>query len=85
MNNFTDSKTINEAYNRLKEKLGNKKTQKYFEQVDRLFDPNMNEIIEYRNNGIVVRQSNKYMFHALADMDLKNWRIAFVVDITDQF
>jgi len=43
-------------------------------------------IIEYRNNGFVtLTNDNKYIFHALSDIEFKTWRIAFKKDITEQF
>lgn len=85
ISNFTPKEVINEGYNTLKQKLGEKKTQKYFQQVDKLINPNENNIVEYRENGVVTKEGDKYTFHALADLDMKNWRVGFTSDISDQF
>lgn len=82
---FTPTKVINEQHRKLKAKLGTRKFNKYREQVDRLINPNKNEIIEYRPSGVVVRKGNNYIFKALADMELKTWRIAFERNVNDQF
>lgn len=83
--NFTQPETINRDYAKIKADIGEKKAQKYFEQVDKLINPNEHEIVQYRKNGIVTKEGDKYTFHALGDMDMKNWRVAFKNDITDQF
>jgi hypothetical protein len=82
---FTKTDTINKAYRELKEKIGEKKAQKYFEQVDRLMPPLRNEIVDYRENGIVVKQGGKYIFHALIDTSTKKWGLGFTSDVSDQF
>ncbi len=82
---FTEAAVVNRDYKTLKEKLGEKKTKKYFENADRLINPNKNNIIEYRPNGIVTKEGDKYTFHALADTEFKKWRIASTTDVTDQF
>ncbi len=83
--NFTQKQVINNGYTLIKSKLGDKKAKKYFEQADILINPNENEIVEYRENGIVTKEGDKYTFHALADMGLKTWRVAFKNDVTEQF
>ena len=83
--NFTTKDVINRDYAVLKDKLGEKKAQKYFQQADRLIDPNNNTIVEYRENGIVTKEGDKYVFNALAGTDTKEWRIGFKTDVTDQF
>lgn len=82
---ITDASVINRDYQALKEKIGEKKAKKYFEQVDRLINPNKNQVVEYRSNGVVTKQGDKFIFHALADMDMSTWRIAFTNDVTEQF
>jgi len=81
---MTTSDVINRDYKNLKDKLGEKKAQKYFEQVDKLINPNENNIVEYRENGVVTKEGDKRIFHALSDTDLKNWRIGFDRDITNE-
>jgi hypothetical protein len=75
----------NEGYNALKEKVGEKAARKYFEQVDRLFPPYTSNVVEYRENGVVTKDGDKYTFHALADKETKQWRVGFKSDVTDQF
>jgi hypothetical protein len=82
---LTDAKVINEGYRNLKAKIGEKKTQKYFVQVDKLINPNTNAVVEYRENGVVTKDGKIYTFHALAGQDTKQWRIAFTTDVSDQF
>lgn len=82
---FTEANVINDGYKNIKDKIGEKKAQKYFNQVDKLINPNENQIIEYRGNGVVTKEGDKYIFNALSDMDMKNWRVSFKNDITDQF
>jgi hypothetical protein len=82
MKNCTMASTMNRDYPIIKIKLGDRKAKKYFDQVHKLIDPNQNEIVDYRQNGVVVNRDGVYTFHALADMDFKNWRIAFKTDIT---
>lgn len=89
MKNFTPVISEVKGRKELKERLGVKKALNYFKQVDRLINPNENEIIEYRTNGVVVKEGDKYIFKALIDMDYKVWKIAEfngrVTDVTDQF
>lgn len=86
VSNFTPAEVINKGYNSIKEKVGEKKAQKYFEQVDKLIDPNKNQVVEYRQNGVVTKEGDKYTLHPLADMELKNWRLSErPIDVTDQF
>jgi hypothetical protein len=83
---YTESSTINEGFARLLKLWPEKKVRRYFTQVDKMFNPNQVTVIEYRHNGVVmIDANNRYIFHALAGMDLKVWRVAFVRDITDQF
>jgi predicted RNA methylase len=63
---ITKPETINRDYKIIKEKLGEKKAQNYFSQVYKLVNPNQNEIAEYRTNGIVVKEGDKYLFKAIA-------------------
>lgn len=82
---ITSADVINRDYKIIKEKIGEKKAQTYFKKVDALLNPNENNIVEYRTNGVVTKDGDAYTFHALADMDAKKWRIAFTQDVTDQF
>lgn len=81
----TKTEVINRDYGVLKKKLGEKKARKYFEQADRLVNPNQNNIVEYRENGIVIKQGDQYLFKGFADQNLKDWRLVYEVDVTDQF
>jgi len=82
---FTPAKVISKFHKAFNEKIGGKKADKYFNQAHRLINPNENEVVEYREDGIVTKEGDKYTFHALADLDQKEWRIAFKNDVTDQF
>jgi hypothetical protein len=85
----TSAKVINDGYTKLKEKIGEKKARKYFDQVNKLIDPNKNEVAEYRENGVVVKDGDKYIFKPLLDTNLKEWRLGKfndkTSDVTDQF
>lgn len=75
---MTEAKVINDGYCDLKNRFGQRFVRKYFQQVDKLLNPNENNITEYRMNGIVTDDN---LFHALADMDMKKWRIAFTFSL----
>lgn len=77
----------NEGYRAIKAKEGERFARKYFEQVDKLFNPRDENIIEYRRNGVVIKEGDKYTFHAISDTDLKTWRRVkdWTVDVTDEF
>jgi hypothetical protein len=83
--NFTSAQTVNRDFKILTQKIGNKKAVKYFEQVDKLFNPNSTKVVEYRTNGVVTEENGKYIFHALSGMDTKTWRVGFKSDVSDQF
>jgi len=85
---FTPSDQLAKAKEKIKTKLKGKKLEKYFREVDRLFNPNKTNIVEYRTNGVVTRaEDGKYLFHALADTDLSKWRVAEwkPMDVSDQY
>lgn len=83
---ITPVAVIDQGYLALKAKCGEKWTGKYFEQVDRLIDPNENEVVEYRHAGVVTKEGDRYIFNPLMDMDLKVWRLSSAkTDVTDQF
>jgi hypothetical protein len=82
---FTKAEVLNREWDKMKEKLGEKKARKYFDQVEALIPQLKNEIIECRTNGVVVKEGGKYMLYVLGDMELKKWRIAHKLDVTDQF
>lgn len=70
----------------IRKKLGGKKGEKYLNQVDDLLNPYKNHIIEYRPNGVVVKEGDAYKFKWIGDMDFKKWRITSRdTDVTDQF
>lgn len=83
--NYTKIDVINKGWQNLKAKIGEKKAKKYFEQADRLINPNEHNIVEYRESGIITKEKDKYTFHALSDMSFKQWRIGFKIDVSDQF
>lgn len=83
--NFTPVEVINDGWRKMKEKMGERKAKKYFEQADRLMNPNQNEIVEYRTNGIVTREGGKYMFYPIGGTDYKNWWLLSKMDVSDQF
>jgi hypothetical protein len=83
---FTSAEVINRDYRTLKEKLGERGAQKYFTQVDRLLDPNEHNVVEYRANGVVTKEGDKYLFHSIGDIELKEWRLSGKpVNVTGQF
>jgi hypothetical protein len=83
---FTPTEQLKTAKEKLKTKLKGQKFEKYIRQVDKLFNPNKTNIVEYRGNGVVTHDADgKYTFHALADMDMKEWRVAWKSDVTDQY
>lgn len=85
-NKFTPVDVINDGYRNIKAKEGVKFAQKYFKNVDKLFDPNSNKIIEYRPNGVVTLENGKYIFTALTGVnDWKVWEKGFKTDVSDQF
>lgn len=85
MKNFTKSEIINRDLKKLTLKHGKKWCTKYYEQINRLFNPNKNTIIEYRSAGVVILEDKKYIFHAICDMNLKKWSKSFVLDITKEY
>jgi len=81
---FTEGPHLNKIVKAVTAKLGNK-AKKYFEQVDRLFNPNKVKIIEYRTNGVITEENGRPVFNGLGDTDLKNWRISWrLYDDVDQ-
>lgn len=82
---FTPSATINGDYAALKEKMGEKEAKKYFQQVNRLVNPNENEIVEYRPAGVVAKRGDNYEFIPIVDMDMKQWRAGKPWSVNDEF
>lgn len=82
---FTSKEVVDAGFRKIRSRTGLRKTIEYFKQVDTLFDPNRTEIIEYRHSGVVTKENKKYIFHGLAGMETKQWRVAFIADVTDQF
>lgn len=76
ISNFTSKEVIDRGYETIKAKLGEVKAKKYFLQVDSLINPNKNEIVEYRTNGVVTKEDGNYYFNALGDTEFKTWRIS---------
>jgi hypothetical protein len=85
MKNFTKAETINQDGKKLTLKHGKKWYAKYYEQTNRLFSPNKNTIVEYRTNGVVILEDEKYIFHSICNMDSKKWNKSFTIDITKDF
>jgi hypothetical protein len=78
-------RTLAEQVARITDKLGPHLLNKYFEQANRLCSPIAHTIIEYRWNGIVLLENGRYIFRALIDTNLTNWRLVWNVDVTSQF
>ena len=64
---------------------GKEWSNKYFQAADRLFPPG--DVAEYRTAGIVTEEDGRYTLHVLSDIDMptKRWRVAYVIDVTEQF
>ena len=86
MQNFTESSKVNEMWQGLKGKYGEKTAKKIYDQATRLFNPNQNDIVEIRANGVVLNRDGKKIFKAFTDTDMKQWRVAsWEQDVSDQF
>lgn len=82
----TNANTLNKEYAKLKEKYGNKEAKKIYDNAIRLVNPNTNEIVEIRGNGVVTKEGDKYIFRPYLDTDFKTWRLGTRKnDVTDQF
>lgn len=73
---FTEGPHLSKITKDISAKLGNK-AKKYFEQVNRLFNPNKVKIIEYRTNGVITEENGRPVFNGLGDTDFKNWRVSW--------
>ena len=84
---FTESKDMNRMYADLKKKYGDKKGANIYSAADRLVNPNTNEIIEIRGNGVVVKEGNKYILKPFTNTDFghKKWALGKGLDVSDQF
>lgn len=84
---FTESAVLNKIYAGLKGKHGDKKAAKLYETAIRLVNPNKNEIIEIRGNGVVVKEDGKYILKPFGNTDSnsKKWTLYQGMDISDQF
>ncbi len=71
----TPIEIINRDYNFFKNRMTPRYLKKYFEQADLLINPKDNEIVEYRANCIITKESGKYFVNFLGDTDLKKWRL----------
>lgn len=85
INGYTSVEVQNAGWRKMKEKLGERKARKYFDQANRLMNPNEHAIVEYRTNAIVAKEGGKYMWYPLIGMDYKNWWLGEKMDISDQF
>lgn len=67
------------------DKRGKLHARRYWQAVDRLFP--VNDVVEYRANGVVIKSANGYDLHALSDTDSHHgqWRVGAVIDVSDQF
>lgn len=85
MLNFTTAEKLNSLHKEIATKLPPKKALKYIKEVERLFNPNTTNIVEYRINGVVTKDGDSYIFHALMDLDFEQWRISFSRTINEQY
>lgn len=86
----TEAKDLNAIYAAVKAKHGDKKGGKLYDTAIRLVNPNQNQIVEIRSNGVVVKEGEKYIFKPFTDTDLtpisqEKWKIGKGWDITEQF
>jgi hypothetical protein len=84
---FTESKVLNQLYSDTKKKYGDKKGAAIYDAATRLVNPNKNEIVEIRSNGVVVKEGNKFMLLPFGNTDAnsKKWTLYKGIDVTDQF
>jgi hypothetical protein len=69
-----------------REDVSEKEADKYFAQVDRLVDPVIKDVVEYRKNGIVVKEGNDFVFLPLMDKGLPSWTLSGEkYNVNDQF
>lgn len=67
------------------DKHGKGYAKKYWQAADRLF--NASDVVEYRANGVIVKEGDGYTLHAFGDTDSPSakWRIGAEIDVSDQF
>jgi hypothetical protein len=84
---FTQSEQLNKLFSDVKEKYGDKKGSGIYDAAIRLINPNQNEIVEIRSNGVIVKQDDKFTFKPFANTDAnaKKWTLGKDMDITEQF
>lgn len=84
---FTDGKDLNAVFAATKTKYGEKEGAKYNDAANRLVNPNENNIIEVRSNGVVVKENGKYMFKPFTNTDAnyKKWQLGKPMNITNQY
>jgi len=86
--NFTEVKVLNNEWQKLKEKHGEKKGKAIYDAALRLVNPNKSEIVEITQGGIVVKTGNKYLFKTFWDTGLKPERWTLMsreLDVTPEF